>query len=303
MGREVKRVPLGFQWPEGQIWNGYRNPYESEREECDECGGTGKTALGKALLLNWDGFAGSTFEPEQRGSVPIAPSHPTLQALAQRNVAWAQKQFGKSTLTVDEEAEMLAHLFNRSWSFHLNEDDITALIANGQLYQLTHDWVAEESSWKEKIPPYRPTAQEVNTRSLSETLTGPGSWIDGWAACKAEAHRLGLEAECPHCKGEGSLWPSSEVKQFAETWEPFEPPTGEGYQLWETVTEGSPISPVFETPEELAQYMCENPWGADEGTSYEKWLAFIKGPGWAPRLLVGPAGIQSGVEAVVESTT
>ena len=37
---------------------------------------------------------------------------------------------------------------------------------------------------------------------------------------------------------------------------PFDPPIGPGYQLWEDVTEGSPISPVFKTINELANW-CE----------------------------------------------
>ena len=36
-----------------------------------------------------------------------------------------------------------------------------------------------------------------------------------------------------------------------------EVPTGDGYQLWETTTEGSPISPVFETLDELCEW-CED---------------------------------------------
>jgi hypothetical protein len=36
----------------------------------------------------------------------------------------------------------------------------------------------------------------------------------------------------------------------------MEPPVGDGYQLWETTSEGSPVSPVFETLEELCQW-CE----------------------------------------------
>ena len=35
------------------------------------------------------------------------------------------------------------------------------------------------------------------------------------------------------------------------------PPVGEGYQLWETTSEGSPISPVFATIDELCEW-CEN---------------------------------------------
>lgn len=41
-----------------------------------------------------------------------------------------------------------------------------------------------------------------------------------------------------------------------------EPPKGEGYQLWETTTEGSPLSPVFPSLEEL----CD--WAAGSATLY-----------------------------------
>ena len=27
MGRELKRVPLDFQWPENKVWDGYLNPH------------------------------------------------------------------------------------------------------------------------------------------------------------------------------------------------------------------------------------------------------------------------------------
>lgn len=37
-----------------------------------------------------------------------------------------------------------------------------------------------------------------------------------------------------------------------------DPPIGEGFQLWETTSEGSPISPVFASVEELADWCTEN---------------------------------------------
>ena len=76
-------------------------------------------------------------------------------------------------------------------------------------------------------------------------------WIVGGAECK----RLGINPECQHCKGEGTIWDSPEDEQAAEDWKRSEPPGGDGYQIWETVSEGSPISPVFATPEELARHM------------------------------------------------
>ena len=38
----------------------------------------------------------------------------------------------------------------------------------------------------------------------------------------------------------------------------IEPPTGDGYQCWETTSEGSPISPVFKTFVELCNWLATN---------------------------------------------
>lgn len=37
-----------------------------------------------------------------------------------------------------------------------------------------------------------------------------------------------------------------------------EVPAGEGYQLWETTSEGSPVSPVFSTLDELCEWCGDN---------------------------------------------
>ena len=123
--------------------------------------------------------------------------------------------------------------------------------------------------------------------------------INQWIVVGAECKRLGIDSECPHCKGEGTIWDSPEDEQAAEAWTRSEPPTGDGYQIWETVSEGSPISPVFASPEELAQYMAGTQWGADNGTSYETWLQFINGPGWAPSMVMDANGIRTGAEAAI----
>ena len=64
--------------------------------------------------------------------------------------------------------------------------------------------------------------------------------------------------------------PLSKLKELLEV------PNGEGYQLWETTSEGSPISPVFETLDEL----CE--WCEDNATTFahskankEKWKQML----------------------------
>jgi len=65
------------------------------------------------------------------------------------------------------------------------------------------------------------------------------------------------------------------------------------------VSDGSPISPVFATPEELAEHMAGTRWGADHGTPYETWMQFIIGPGWALSMVGSKTGgIIPGVQAV-----
>lgn len=50
--------------------------------------------------------------------------------------------------------------------------------------------------------------------------------------------------DCPTCHGAGQIQPKIEI------------PQGPGYQLWDT-TEGRPISPVFATPEDLAEWLAD----------------------------------------------
>jgi hypothetical protein len=104
---------------------------------------------------------------------------------------------------------------------------------------------------------------------------------------------------CSHCDGE-AVDPA--CKAAHEAWTETPPPAGDGYQLWETTSEGSPLTPVFDTPEKLARY-C-----ADQGVSsfgrdtcdYDTWLKFIRGPGWAPSMVFSNKGMQSGVAASSE---
>lgn len=65
--------------------------------------------------------------------------------------------------------------------------------------------------------------------------------------------------------------------------------------MYENTSEGTPISPAFATPEELARWLTDNdvsafgPLKADEG-----WLRVCRG-GWAPSLVIDGSGMRSGV--------
>ena len=136
------------------------------------------------------------------------------------------------------------------------------------------------------------------------SLSGIGhDSINCWVCVKAELKRLKQPAVCKFCGGKSAIWPSTKIEKQAKNWKPTNPPKGDGSQLWETVSEGSPISPVFATAEELAKYMAagkNEKWASnDRGTTYDQWMKFINGPGWAPSFIGTNQGITSGVNAVV----
>lgn len=77
----------------------------------------------------------------------------------------------------------------------------------------------------------------------------------------------------------------------------FAPEERTHYMMYEDTSEGTPISPAFATPEELARWLADN--GASSfgssTASYEAWLNIAKG-GWAPSMVIANGVIQSGVE-------
>lgn len=71
--------------------------------------------------------------------------------------------------------------------------------------------------------------------------------------------------------------------------------------MYENTSEGTPISPAFDTPEGLARWLADN--GASSFGSmtatYEQWLGICRG-GWAPSAVVIGGKMKSGVEAMHE---
>jgi hypothetical protein len=61
------------------------------------------------------------------------------------------------------------------------------------------------------------------------------------------------------------------------------------YQMYESTSEGTPISPVFPTPELLAQWLVDNNASAfaTNTASYESWLRVANG-GYAPSAVKNP---------------
>ncbi len=138
-------------------------------------------------------------------------------------------------------------------------------------------------------------------------------WIEG-----DRQWRLGFRAKAVH--HDDGTWHDEWVPKDAEHDYPYtewagEPPCEEAYmpdwpderrthlQMYEDTSEGTPISPVMETPEELARWLAANGASAfgSQTATYEQWLATIK-RGWACSAVMtvnrdGTGTMESGVAA------
>ncbi len=322
MGRQLKRVALDFNWPIGKTWEGFLNPhYTGHCRNCSACDGTGSSPKAKKIGDQWYGNA--PFNPADTGSKPWEPLDPRVFAIITPKVlrdlgCYANLHYAGNTpntkgeiiaLTIHREAVRMCELWNAHWMNHLEQADVDALVKAGRLMDFTRTprtdaqkrlvarrvKTGKHNSWLPKDNGYKPTAAEVNLWSLQGMNHDS---INQWVCVKAKCKRLGINPICPACKGEGSVWDSKKNKRIYEAWKPTEPPAGPGYQIWETVSEGSAISPVFDNPEALADWMSQNNRGVDQGTSKNQWLAFIKGPGWSLSFVSTPeTGLQTGVQA------
>ena len=91
--------------------------------------------------------------------------------------------------------------------------------------------------------------------------------------CMAFAKSIGIKQEEYGCPNLEEFF-EDKLEAFLAT---CEPPEGEGYQLWETTSEGSPVSPVFATLEELCSW-CETNYTiyGKVKAGKEEWLRYLK---------------------------
>lgn len=186
MGRELKRVPLDFDWPKGKIWEGYINPHY---HKCPDC---------------------------ERG---YSPAGEWLMDVVQKMV-WdlPKNESGRA------EAVALT----------------TVLCGRPPVGALGHD--------------------SCDAYGAKKFICKAAGMPENWGICKT----CGGDAIDPKFR-----------KQYEE-WKRSDPPIGPGFQLWETTSEGSPMSPVFETLDALCEWAEKNASTfADYKTTAAEWKRML----------------------------
>lgn len=292
MSREIRRVPLEFDWPLNKTWKGFLSPARLLADGCTRCGGHGFSDYAKHLEARW--YGDTDFDPAETGSEPLTIFTPEVRAQAQRHLNNAPDPHDVGEDALDRAAQRLCDFWNSAWLHHLSQDDVDALLAEDRLYQLTHTCRKGEG-WKPIKPRPTITAEQVNRWSIQAGGFDGHDSYNCSIVIQAACERAGQPLTCAHCDGQGSLERYPGQRAEAAAWEPADPPTGDGWQLWESVSEGSPISPVFTTAAGLVGWMSDPARGKDwvpESVAAE----FIAG-GWAPTGYSSPdKGFVPGVE-------
>ena len=283
-------MPLDFNLPLRTVWPGFLMPPHLREPRCGACE-HGYSPYGEHLQRRWYGHV--PFHPSETGSPPLSARTPIVRARAEHNIAQAPGYYGTGEQAIAREAARLARLFNSAWNHHLDQDDADALIAEGRLRALTHTFVPGQG-WTPNEPAPAVTAAQVNLWSLH----GMGhDSINAMIVIRAACMRAGQPVHCARCHGHGSVEGYPGQREQAQAWTPTDPPAGDGWQLWEQTSEGSPISPVFATADDLATWMSD-PARGDQWVPGTVAASFIA-QGWAPTLVADEHhGVVSGVEAV-----
>lgn len=229
MSRELRRVPLNFNWPLKKVWDGYLMPDELRLPGCPDCRHDGSHSSGYSA----EAYAVyATFYPHMIGG-------PNADKLA--------------------------------WNDKLGQAEVDNLQAQGRLRTLTI--VDGERVWDDAPR----TAESVNAENRRGARGFGHDAINHGILVRFRCEQLGIPVYCATCDGNGEVG-TPEQRAAHDAWTPTDPPTGDGYQLWETTTEGSPASPVFATLNELCDWCADNAttFGSARATA-DEWRSMLDG--------------------------
>ena len=167
-----------------------------------------------------------------------------------------------------------------AWHDKLGQAEVDYLIEKGRLRVLAHcdpdDPEASEFERKRgsKWISMPRTAAEINEINRSVSLDGHDA-INRILLVEFRCKQLGIELYCEFCSGHGNL-ATDEQREAAENWEHTDPPVGDAYQLWEKVSEGSPISRPFASKRDLANWLAGYSDLLGQKLNVDEWLEVIE---------------------------
>lgn len=140
------------------------------------------------------------------------------------------------------------------------------------------------------VESYKPLSPSYSYQScVDEWDEECAKWKAGWRpehCTDAESRAMCYEqwaGQRPHRDDYMPDWPADQCTHL---------------MMYEDTSEGTPISPAFETPEALARWLVDNNASAfgSSTASYEGWLSVARG-GWAPSMIVSNGVMENGVDA------
>lgn len=154
------------------------------------------------------------------------------------------------------------------------------------------DW-QHPKEWNE----YRQRFEYRPMHDSSSFEDADSEWMEGWRNWQRGLQDDGKTPIDAEDRGRCYTWyagPRPSPDDYMPDW-PAEQRTH--FMMYEDMSEGTPISPAFETPEELARWLADN--GAssfgNSTATYEQWLSVARG-GWAPSMVIQNGHVMSGVE-------
>ncbi|TSC81868.1 MAG: hypothetical protein G01um101420_781 [Parcubacteria group bacterium Gr01-1014_20] len=264
--RVLKRVPLDFKAPIGKIWEGYLNPHPCF-PGCVTCDSSGYNEATKQIA---DDFYDLDGDRSRRWCNKITQDEVLALAFEGRlhhfthiwvdGSGWHPKRWGTKGYWCPGCYVAVPQLSPEHYAGY-------CIGCGEQKMLLLHET---------DVRLHMPTAEEVNAMQDRAFLMSHDA-INRWILVEARAKRLGVWGTCRKCRGRGYTRLPRKMKKRYKSWKEYEPPTGPGYQLWETTSEGSPVSPVFAKVEKLAEWCEENAtvFGS-ERTSMETWLQMFR---------------------------
>lgn len=296
MGRHMKRVAMDFDWPLKKIWKGYLNPHY---KECRFCCGRGSTEA----YYRFDNFTrylaiaaeDASIWPEGFQPRPVTSDQANRQAhvqLRSQPTSWPWPEhdivetFAKASgWSVDDFSEEMKHNLRVIAGLETPETfvhyEYILLEGYRSRRNFPHPYMCELGVHNLANSPFDKLLLDMGAKP------GPLGFDRLYNAQKAIFKAVGLPCDtdekgyesfswttCKVCNGEGI---NPKVREAYEAWEDYEPPEGEGYQLWETTSEGSPVSPVFKTFDELCSW-CEHnasTFGTSNFASKEEWAKML----------------------------